>query len=371
MTLPSEKKWSELRQLMASLHVYESDLVETYIKGSGKGGQKQNKRSNCVQIKHLPSSIVVKCQTDRSREANRFFARRSLCQKIQNQGQEAIQTASIQWFPGHMAKAIREISESLKKVTLVIEILDARCPFSSRNPTIDELISHKPHIIVLNKSDLASPKITQEWSDYFSSRNILVIATNGLKKEGIKQLEKACLSLSNKDDSAVSFKEVRAMIVGIPNVGKSAIINACSGKKTAKVENRPAVTKRQQWISVSPSLTLLDTPGILWPKFDDQIAAKHLAITGSIKSHLLDSEALCFFLIEYLLASFPEGLLSRYKLEEIKNTSVLSVIESIGQKRGCIGRGGAIDYDKTYDTILTDYKKGKLGRVSLETPPLE
>jgi ribosome biogenesis GTPase A len=370
MSLPSEKKQRELELRMERLEITESDLQEKFILGGGKGGQKQNKTANCVQLKHLPSGITVKCQQERSREANRFFARRMICDKIEAKNTPTMQDSTIQWFPGHMAKARRQIEEILPKIDIVIEVLDARCPISSRNPMIDEIAAHKQRLLLLNKIDLADPVATKAWQAHFTEQGLPSIQTNVLKQYGIAAIEKKCMELMPKKAGAkaANFGQIRAIIVGIPNVGKSAIINKLAKKKAANVENRPAVTKRQQWIPIGPHLALCDTPGILWPKFEDQDVGKRLAISGSVKATLVNTEDISFFLLEHLIQHYPKALMNRYKIDVSEYDSTLETLEAIGRKRGCLARGGDVDYDKTYEIFLNDFRKGKLGLVSLELP---
>lgn len=370
MSLPSEKKQYELNQRMASLEISEKDLQEKFILGGGKGGQKQNKTANCVQLKHLPSGITVKCQQERPREANRFFARRLLCDKLEAKNNNTLQDSTIQWFPGHMAKARRQIEEILPKIDIVIEVLDSRCPISSRNPMIDEIASHKQRLLILNKIDLADPVVTKAWQTYFTEQGLPSIQTNVLKQQGIAALEKKCMELMPKKANAAdaNFSQIRAIIVGIPNVGKSAIINKLAKRKAANVENRPAVTKRQQWIPIGSHMSLCDTPGILWPKFEDQNAGKRLAISGSVKASLVNTEDISFFLLEHLIQHYPKALANRYKIDVTDYETTPETLEAIGRKRGCLARGGDVDYDKTYDIFLNEFRKGKLGLISLELP---
>lgn len=369
-SLPSPKKQAELKERMEKLSLIEADIQEKFILGGGKGGQKQNKTANCVQLKHLPSGITVKCQQERSREANRFFARRLLCDKLEAKQTTPLQESTIQWFPGHMAKARRQIEDILPKIDIVIEVLDARCPISSRNPMIDEIAGHKQRLLILNKIDLADPKATKAWQEAFTQMGLPSIQTNVLKQHGIAALERKCLELMPKKATAsdMNFSQIRAIIVGIPNVGKSAIINKLAKRKAANVENRPAVTKRQQWIPVGPHLSLCDTPGILWPKFEDQDVGKRLAITGSVKATLVNTEDISFFLLDHLIQHYPHTLENRYKIDISEQETTLETLEAIGRKRGCLARGGDVDYDKTYDIFLNDFRKGKLGLISLELP---
>ncbi len=370
MSLPSEKKQNELKARLAKLNIKDSDLTEKFILGSGKGGQKQNKTASCVQLKHEPTGTVVKCQKERSRESNRFFARRLLCDKIEEANKPATNQKLIQWFPGHMAKARRQIEEKLPKIDVIIEILDARAPLSSRNPIIDELAKDKARILLLNKIDLADPTTTLAWQQYFKKTGITCISTNVLDNKGVSQIHDICKRLVPKkaESNNIEFSETRLMIVGIPNVGKSALINKLAKRKITDVQDRPAVTKRQQWISLDSNMALLDTPGILWPKFEDQDIGKRLAICGSIKDHILDSEDIAFWLIGFLVHNYPKTLMDRYKINLDDKDDLVAVIEDIGSKRGYKIQGGHIDYERVYDILFQDFRKGKLGRISLESP---
>jgi ribosome biogenesis GTPase A len=370
MSLPSEKKYAELKARMTKLGIKDSDLSEKFILGGGKGGQKQNKTANCVQLKHEPTGTVVKCQKERSRESNRFFAKRLLCEKIEESRKPETNQKHIQWFPGHMAKARRQIEEKLPKIDVIIEILDARAPLSSRNPIIDELAKDKARILILNKIDLADPSVTTDWQQFFKKEGLTCITTNILDNKGVTQIHDICKRLIPKkaESDNLKFSETRLMIVGIPNVGKSALINRLAKRKIADVQDRPAVTKRQQWIPLESNMALLDTPGILWPKFEDQEIGKRLAICGSIKDHILDSEDIAFWLIKFLVHNYAENLIARYKIELSNKDDLVAIMEEIGSKRGYKTNGGHIDYDRVYYILFQDFRKGKLGRITLEKP---
>ena len=280
---------------------------------------------------------------------------------------------TIQWFPGHMAKARREITEKLKMIDVVFELVDARIPLASRNPMIDEILGQKPRIVLLNKADLADPKVTSMWENYFSDRGIPSLAINSKDGKGIKKIEPLAHELvKEKFDKMrakgiVKPRAVRALIVGIPNVGKSTIINRMAGKNIAVTGDKPGVTKKQQWIKAGKTLELLDTPGILWPKFEDQSIGLKLAVTGAIKETLLDFTEVVLFAINYLKEHYQERLIERYNLSDIPEDP-LPLFEEIGKKRGCIMSGGEVDLEKTAEIVLRDLRSEKLGRLSYERP---
>ncbi len=279
---------------------------------------------------------------------------------------------TIQWFPGHMAKARREVTEQLKMIDVVIELLDARIPLASRNPMIDEIVAHKPRLILLNKADLADEYVTKEWHRYFEEKGASVLAVNSQKGGGTEKIPAACTKLAaplleRMRAKGMKPRAIRAMILGIPNVGKSTLINRLAAKRTAQVGDRPGVTKRQQWIKVGKELELLDTPGILWPKFEDELTGLRLAATGAIKDELLDFQDIALFVLNYVKDHYPASIQSRYKIEHIPLDGV-ELFDEIGKKRGCLLPGGYIDYDKAAEIILREMRSGLLGRISLETP---
>ncbi|WP_221564242.1 ribosome biogenesis GTPase YlqF [Alkalihalobacillus sp. TS-13] len=278
----------------------------------------------------------------------------------------------IQWFPGHMAKARREITEKLKMIDVVFELVDARIPLSSRNPMIDEIIENKPKLVLLNKTDMADRAITKEWEDYFSARNLRTVTVNSKTGQGLEKISEIARELVKDKldkmiEKGVKPRAVRALILGIPNVGKSTLINRLANKKIAKTGDRPGITQRQQWIKVGKELELLDTPGILWPKFEDQITGYRLAVTGAIKDDILDFGDIAFFAVQYLKDAYPEKLIDRYKLTDT-SAPPLEVFEEIGKKRGCLIKGGEVDYEKAAEIILRDIRSEKLGPISFERP---
>lgn len=281
---------------------------------------------------------------------------------------------NIQWYPGHMVKAKRKIAEDLKLVDVVIELLDARIPISSRNPEVDEIVGNKKRIIVLNKSDLADSAVNRKWVEYFSRENTKVILANSINGAGLKEVLAASRQLMKEKldrlkSKGLLVKTTRALIIGIPNVGKSTFINKLAGKSIAQTGDRPGVTKAKQWIKVSPELELLDTPGILWPKFEDERVGMFLAYTGAIKDEILDVNELAQKLLEVLAAKFPDKLKARYKLEEIpEGVTPENLLLTIGRKRGCIIAGGEVDVQRASVMLLDEFRGGRIGAISLEAP---
>ncbi len=279
---------------------------------------------------------------------------------------------NIQWFPGHMAKAKREISQMMKLVDLVIELKDARIPYSSTNPMINEIIGNKPRLILLNKSDMADKSITKKWIDYYKKNNIIALDIDSITGYNIKNIipyAKIVLTDEFKKREAKGIKKtsIRAMILGIPNVGKSTLINKLAKRKAVNVGDKPGVTKTQSWIKISPELDLLDTPGILWPKFEDKEVGIKLAMCGSIKDDILDLEALSINSLDYLKENYPDNLKNRYNLEDISISSN-ELLEVIANKRGCILKGGIPDLERVEKLIMNELRDLKIGRMSYEKP---
>lgn len=283
----------------------------------------------------------------------------------------------IQWFPGHMAKTRRLIAANLSLVDAVVELLDARAPLSSRNPEMDSMTSGKPKIVLLNKCDVADENATQKWINYFSKLNITAIAVDCKSGKGLKAFlpslkTKVLKELIDKREShGMSGASIRLMIVGIPNVGKSSFINKMAGSKRAKVEDRPGVTRTKQWVKLDNNVELLDMPGVLWPKFEDQQVALRLAFTGAISDDILDVETLSMKLLSYLAENYPASLKERYKVEFDENSTGLELLEKVGKKRGMMISGGEINTERAAITVLDEYRSGKLGRITLEMPPEE
>ncbi|WP_019242328.1 MULTISPECIES: ribosome biogenesis GTPase YlqF [Bacillus] len=280
---------------------------------------------------------------------------------------------TIQWFPGHMAKARREVTEKLKLVDIIYELVDARLPLSSRNPMIDEIIQHKPRLILLNKADMADPQKTAQWLQYFASNDMTALAINSQAGNGLSQITSVSKELLKEKldrlkSKGVKPRAIRAMIVGIPNVGKSTFINRLAKKNIAKTGNMPGVTKSQQWIKVGKELELLDTPGILWPKFEDQEIGQRLAVTGAIKDTLLNQQDLAVYALRFLELEYPQALKERYQLDVIPE-DIVELFDAIGKNRRILAGGGMIDYDKTAEMIIRELRSEKLGRITLELPP--
>ncbi len=279
---------------------------------------------------------------------------------------------NIQWYPGHMTKTRRQIEADLKQVDAVCEIVDARIPMSSRNPDIDSICGSKPRIIVLNRMDLADPVATKRWAAYFRSKGMAVLSTDCKTRKGIADFTPAarlaCAEKLERDAARGMNRPLRVMVVGIPNVGKSTLINQISGRKGAKAENRPGVTRGKQWVTVDSGLQLLDTPGILWPKFEDPEVGMMLAYTGAVKEGVIDIEELACRLMELLHKFYPQVLLERYKVEAPVGTPGYELLEMAGSKRGFLLARGEIHTERMAKVLLDEYRSGKLGRFTLEEP---
>ena len=280
---------------------------------------------------------------------------------------------NIQWFPGHMAKTRRLITENLKNVDIVIEILDARIPYSSRNPEINRLTAQKPRLVLLNKASLADPKQTEYWCRRLSGENVLCIATDCIGGNGIQKIMPAVREILadklERYENKGMTRRLKAMVLGIPNVGKSSLINKISGNGKAKVENRPGVTLNKQWFSTGIGLDIMDMPGILWPKFDNRKVGENLAITGAIKDAVIDIEALAITLCGRLRQLYPELLCARYKLDSIENYDDLDDYDLfclIGKKRGFLVSGGDINTERTANMLLDEFRSAKIGRITLD-----
>lgn len=277
----------------------------------------------------------------------------------------------FQWYPGHMTKAKRMMQENIKLIDLVIELVDARIPVSSRNPDIDELGKNKSRMILLNKADLAEDKWNDAWAEYFREKGFFVVKVNSKKGGGLKSIQgviqEACKEKMERDRKrGILNRPVRAMVVGIPNVGKSTFINALAGKACAKTGNKPGVTKGKQWIRLNKQVELLDTPGILWPKFEDQEVGLRLAFIGSIKDEILNTEELAAELIKFLNANYPGVLEEKYGVEPSDDAYVL--LAGIARSRNCLLKGSELDTEKAALLLLDDFRNGKLGRLTLEYP---
>ena len=299
------------------------------------------------------------------RNARKEMKNNETKEKMQNQ-------TNINWYPGHMARARREIAESVKLVDVVIEIIDARIPIASRNPILNEIIGDRPRIVVLNKADLADSDANKKWVQKLKSNNQTAIIADSNKGKGVNDVVEAALSLMKDKIEKQSAKgrtgiSIKAMIVGIPNVGKSTFINKIAGKQTAEVSNKPGVTRKNQWVRLNDKIQLLDTPGVLWPKFDNAITARHLAYIGTIKDEILDVEELALSLLEELVLKYKKNVYERYKIDEnFTYEMTVELMEEIGRKRGCLVRGGEVDYTKVANIILDDFRTGKIGLITLE-----
>ena len=287
-----------------------------------------------------------------------------------------MQSDVIQWFPGHMAKTRRLISENLKEVDIIVEILDARIPYSSKNPEIAKLIGDKPSLTILNKASLADKTITKKWIEYYNSQGKTAISIDCISGEGFNLLAptiKQILAdkLERYEAKGMHGRKLKAMFVGIPNVGKSSLINKLCGFKKAKVENRPGVTTNKQWIPTTIGLDLMDMPGVLWPKFEEKIVGENLAITGAIKDAILDTEYIAVILCSRLKSLASEQFMARYKItkDELDNCEMdYEIFELVGRKRGFLISGGEINTERTAATLLEEFRSAKIGAISLETP---
>ena len=302
--------------------------------------------------------------------------------KKMNEDTKSLPSTSINWFPGHMAKTRRQITEDLKLVDVIVEILDARIPISSQNPEIQEIIKNKKKIIILNKSDLSDEKDNKKWINYFTKKGSRVVLANSNTgksvDEVIRQIQKAMQNeIDEYKEKGRIGRKIRVMVVGIPNVGKSSFINRIAKKNSAGVANRPGVTKQKQWIRINENIELMDTPGVLWPKFESEEVALNLAFTGTIKDDILEITEIAYQLTKFLLKEYKSNLLERYSLDEnevneilqqeqAENQNIYEVMQLIGRKRGAIISGGNVDDEKTSRIILDDFRTGKLGKISLE-----
>ena len=274
-----------------------------------------------------------------------------------------------QWYPGHMAKAKRQMQEDIKLIDLVIELVDARVPLSSRNPDIDDLGKNKARLILLNKSDLADDAQNEKWIEYFKAKGYHALKINSKNKSGIKEINnvvnEACKEKIERDRKrGIKNRPVRAMVVGIPNVGKSTFINAYAGRNCAKTGNKPGVTKGKQWIKLSKTLELLDTPGILWPKFEDQAIGLKLALIGSINDNILDVSDMAYEFVKILNNSYENAIPNRFGVE--KNDDPLKMLEGIAEVRGCKLKGNVLDLEKASSILLEEFRSGKLGKITLD-----
>lgn len=277
-----------------------------------------------------------------------------------------------QWYPGHMTRAKRQMQEDIKLVDLVVELVDARIPVSSHNPDIDELGKQKSRLVLLNKADLADEAKNQAWCEYYKAQGSYAVRLDARNRGGMKAVQEAISEackekIERNRRRGILNRPMRAMVVGIPNVGKSTFINSFAGKACAKTGNKPGITKGKQWIRLNKNVELLDTPGILWPKFEDQAVGQHLAWIGSIKDELLNKEELALELIGELQKAYPGLLAKRYELNEEMEPP--AVFEALAKNRGCLKKGGGLDYGKAAALLLDEFRSGKLGRITMEAPP--
>ncbi|MBF2779147.1 ribosome biogenesis GTPase YlqF [Staphylococcus saprophyticus] len=277
----------------------------------------------------------------------------------------------IQWYPGHMAKAKREVSEQLKKVDVVFELVDARIPYSSRNPMIDEVIQQKPRVVILNKKDMANLKELEKWESYFKEKGFYPVGIDAKHGKGLKQVEQTAIKATKEKfekekQKGLKPRAIRAMIVGIPNVGKSTLINKLANKSIAKTGNTPGVTKQQQWIKVGQSLQLLDTPGILWPKFEDQLVGKKLSVTGAIKDSIVHLDEVAIYALDFMKAHDYDGLIQHYKIDVSKEAENIEWFDAIGRRRGLLRRGNEIDYEAVIDLIIHEVRNAKIGTYTFD-----
>ena len=281
----------------------------------------------------------------------------------------------IQWFPGHMAKTRRVIKECLPQVDVVIELLDARIPYSSRNPEIEAMIEQKPHITLLTKATLADPEVSRKWAEYYNARGSKTVIIDSVTGYGMDALDAAIKEVMSEKleryrDKGMDGRKLKAMMVGIPNVGKSSLINRLAGGKKARVENRPGVTLAKQWVPTSVGLDLLDMPGVLWPKFEDEKVGQNLAMTGAIRDQIIDIEEIAMLLCARLMEVAPKAFCERYKLnfDEVSELDGYDLFELVGRKRGFLISGGEVNSERTANMLLEEFRSAKIGRISLEKP---
>ena len=312
-----------------------------------------------------------------------YQKRKIRAEKKNNDSQKSLPSTSINWFPGHMAKTRKQITEDLKMIDVVVEILDARIPNSSQNPDIRQITQNKKKVIVLNKYDLSDKVKVEKWVEYFTKKGQKVVLADSLTGRGINETTRQIQKIMEEDmqkmaDKGRIGKKIRVMIVGIPNVGKSSFINRISKKTSAEVGNKPGVTKQKQWIRINDKIELLDTPGVLWPKFENEKVAMNLAITGTIKDDILELTEVAYTLTKFMLKNYKLNLLQRYSLneeqideilnqEQAENENIYEIMQLIGKKRGAI-LGGRVDDERTAKLILDDFRSGKLGKITLEIP---
>lgn len=365
----------------------------SYMQKSRSSNQKKgNSKNNISRNNNSKNNNLRKNSSEKNNISNNKSIskdKRSVKKEkkdIKNDGRQtaANKGSSFNWYPGHMTKAKRMMEENISLIDLVIEIVDARVPMSSRNPDIDSLAANKARIILLNKADLADDSVTNQWIAYFNSKNIYCLKLNSRDNSGVKQvnnlIQMACANKLERDKQrGIMNRTIKAMVVGIPNVGKSTFINSFAGKASAKTGNKPGVTKGKQWIKLGKNVEMLDTPGILWPRFESQEVGMRLAMIGSINDNILNIEELAIDTINYVYNNYPDNIIERYNLDKAAvaasydeksinpdNSIALYIMEQAAIKRGCIKKGNAIDYEKASNIILDDFRSGRLGRITLE-----
>ncbi len=279
---------------------------------------------------------------------------------------------NIQWFPGHMTKTYRQIEEKLKLIDVVVEVLDARIPLSSKNPDIEKITKGKPRIVVLNKSDLADDAMTKKWMEYYKQKGILSCTADCAKGKGINEsvalIKRAIADKIAQNQEKGMTRAIKVLVAGVPNAGKSSYINRLSGRASATVGDRPGVTRGQQWIRLNSGIELLDTPGVLWPKFEDEKVGEHLAFTGAVKDEILDVELLACKLAEFLNENYREMFCTRYKLTDTEGLQGFELVEMLGRKRGFVISGGEIDFLRASNILLDEFRSAKIGRITIEQP---
>lgn len=296
-------------------------------------------------------------------------------EEMQQEQEYLTQTPSIQWFPGHMAKTRRVMKESLGLVDIVVELRDARIPKSSHNPEIEKIIGDKPRLVVFNKADIADPAVTKQWQEYYKSHGVRTLALDCRSGRGLKELVPAVREvladlLAKRKAKGMQSRPIRMMIVGVPNVGKSSLINRLAGSKRVKVEDRPGVTRGKQWVRLESGIELLDMPGVLWPKFDDKQVGERLAYTGAIKDDVYDMEWVAMRFLDLLRSRYPKLLQERFKVteQEYEGLEPFDLLELVGKKRGMMLSGGVVNTERAAITVLDEFRSGKIGRISLERP---
>ncbi len=280
---------------------------------------------------------------------------------------------NINWYPGHMKKALDQMKSQLKLIDVIIELVDARIPMSSSNPILDEIGERKSRLLIFTKEDLADPEVTNLWKKLYRKEKVEFLFSDIRQPNNAKPIIKGIKNVAeeivfSRKEKGIKSPKIKVMVIGVPNVGKSTLINLLRGKKSAKTGNKPGVTKGQQWIKIDQQIDLLDTPGVLWPKFKSEETGMHLAFTGAIKDDVLDIDTLGLKLIEVLMEKYPENLMKRYDIKELNNKTALETMEAIAMRRGFIMKGQIVDYTKTAEIVLDEFRKGKLGKISLERP---